>query len=100
MPIRLTLYAEAVRSAWRRMLHLWKPMAAWTMVYGLIAGSLWGAFWLMGTLFLAGRTALAIPAYLSIRRPITTIFATASSSGTGTSRFSRIARANWSPWMV
>lgn len=36
MPIRLTFFDPAIRSAWRRMIHLWKPMAAWTLVVWLI----------------------------------------------------------------
>lgn len=38
MPIKRTLSDEAIRSAWRRVARLWRPMAAWTLlVWGAIA---------------------------------------------------------------
>lgn len=32
MPVIKTLYDEAIRSAWRRVMRLWRPMAAWTLL--------------------------------------------------------------------
>lgn len=35
MPEGSIIHDEAIRSAWARMLHLWKPMAAWTILVWL-----------------------------------------------------------------
>lgn len=35
MPVGRIIYDEAIRSAWARMLHLWKPMAVWTILVWL-----------------------------------------------------------------
>jgi len=36
--IRNILHSNLIRSTWRRVIHLWKPMAAWTiLIWGIIA---------------------------------------------------------------
>ncbi len=49
MPIRLILIDSAIRSAWSRMIHLWKPMAAWTFIV-----------WLLLTIFLVPFTSALV----------------------------------------
>lgn len=51
--------------------------------YALVAATAWTAIWLVGALFVVGRTVLAIPAYLDGHQPLRTAFARARERGRG-----------------
>jgi glycerophosphoryl diester phosphodiesterase len=51
--------------------------------YAVVASTAWVGLWLVGALFVVGRTVLALPAYLDGHQPLAVAFARARSRGIG-----------------